>query len=65
MDDTAHGRLLGILDAMTGKVAVSGYSSPLYDRFLEGWSRRAKPTRGHSYIRGADPTRGEVLWMSY
>ena len=65
LDDAGHGGLLRILDTMTGKVVLSGYPNPLYDRTLEGWSRAEVETRSHAYTRGHRPTRTEVLWMSH
>jgi DNA adenine methylase len=65
MDDDDHRRLLKVIDAMAGKVVLSGYPSPLYDRALEGWWRETTVARCHAYTRGHRPTRTEVLWMSY
>lgn len=65
MSDEDHRRLLEVIDAMAGKVVLSGYPSPVYDQSLEGWSRETTVARCHSYSRGHRPTRIEVLWMSY
>ena len=64
MDDAQHRGLLRVLDAMTGKVVLSGYPNPLYDDLLGGWSRASTPGRGHTYARARRPDRHEVLWMS-
>ncbi len=65
MDDGAHRDLLSVLDAVCGKVVISGYPDPLYDRSLEGWARVSIETRCHVYSGSHRPKRTEVLWMSH
>lgn len=55
-----HEALLAFLRGLSGKVVLSGYPSPTYDRALPDWRRIEKP----SLADGARK-RTEVLWMNF
>lgn len=61
MGETSHRELLKFLRKLKGKVMVSGYPHPLYERMLKGWHRRT--------LKGArDQTnepREETLWCNF
>lgn len=63
MDDGAHRDLLGVLDALSGRVVLSGYPSRLYDDALAGWARVEKERAMDCWLRGPRPRRTEVLWI--
>ena len=44
----------------TGKVAISGYESEVYDRILSGWRRVELPAQDNKRRN-----RTEILWMNY
>lgn len=58
-----HVRLLDLLDAHAGPVALSGYPSPLYDERLKGWARHVREMPNHSGQGKAKQRRTEVLWI--
>lgn len=62
MTDEQHEELLLSLQRLQGSVAISGYSSPLYDGLLAGWERHETSSR-ISAGRGGD-VRTEVVWMN-
>jgi DNA adenine methylase len=64
LDDDGHRDLLGVLDALTGRVVLSGYPSRRYDGSLEGWGRVENERTLDSWHRGRRNRRTEVLWMS-
>ena len=54
-----HVELLDVLKSARSRVALSGYSSPLYERELDNWTRREwAATSGEG-------ARVEILWMNY
>ncbi|MFN0021063.1 MAG: DNA adenine methylase [Pirellulaceae bacterium] len=61
MTDSDHELLLEQLRQCVGKVVLSGYPSPLYDRLLSGWQRIERPTKVQFSNSGGDRT--EVLWQ--
>lgn len=65
MNDNDHVELLKEAMQCKGKVAISGYSSDLYDQMLIGWERVELETA--QFIQGTDTRakRIEVLWMNY
>jgi len=58
MDDTQHEIMLKTIIKLKGKVVLSGYANPLYEKYLGGWVRVERETR-------ADKAglRTEVLWI--
>ncbi len=61
MTDADHEALLLQLQKCVGKVVLSGYPSPLYDRLLSNWRRVERPMKVQFSNSGAD--RLEVLWI--
>lgn len=67
MGDTAsHEDLLDTLTTTDATVFLSGYHSPLYDRWLDGWDRIEWQTRVHgsNALRVGRGARTEVLWSN-
>lgn len=60
MTDEQHIALADLLHKVKGKVVLSGYSSPLYERLYRGWAR----TERNSLADGARP-RVEVIWANF
>jgi DNA adenine methylase len=58
MTDQDHRDLLDVLRGIKGKVVLSGYAHPIYDRALKDWGRIEMST----YADGARP-RVEVVWL--
>lgn len=54
-----HVRLLDCLTELPCKVIISGYASPLYERYLSGWSVHRFRARTHV------DTREEWVWFNY
>ena len=62
MTDDGHCRLATTLHGVAGKVALSGYRSPLYDELYGDWQRiDAPPKMCHSIKK----QRSEALWVNY
>lgn len=62
MSDYEHRRLAGVLHRVKGKVAISGYGSPLMRELYGGWQQiAAEPKLVHSVKQ----QRTEVLWVNY
>lgn len=59
MDDAEHAELLEALKAHRGPVLISGYDSDLYNKALEGWTRKEI-----SVLAQTATKRREVLWMN-
>lgn len=65
MTEVDHDRLAASLNRCVGRVALSGYESPLYDQLYAGWFKTtwaARATTNHENIIGS---RTEVLWTNY
>ncbi|MFT3811103.1 MAG: DNA adenine methylase [Micropepsaceae bacterium] len=62
MDEDQHLDLAATLRACKGKVALSGYRSPLMDKLFAGWKRYDAPVKMAHSIKKA---RQECLWMNY
>jgi DNA adenine methylase len=60
-----HIALLAFAKAARGKVIISGYSAPLYNRALKGWKVKRKAVANHSGQSKVKEKRTEVLWMNY
>jgi len=54
-----HVRLLRQLGQVQGFVVLSGYASPLYDMWLEGWSQLSIPARSNR-----NTMRKETIWIN-
>lgn len=61
MTDADHHSLLLQLQQCVGKVVLSGYPSPLYDRLLSNWQRIERPMKVQFSNSGGN--RIEVLWI--
>jgi DNA adenine methylase len=60
-----HIELLKVIKNARGKIVISGYSSPLYKKTLEGWKMRKKDVANHSSQSKSKQRRVECLWMNY
>jgi DNA adenine methylase len=60
MTDAEHEELAATLNAVAGKVVLSGYACEMYDRIFAGWYRTEKAAMAD----GAAP-RTEILWMNF
>jgi DNA adenine methylase len=69
MTDKAHIELADVLHRVKGKVAISGYASPLMDNLYGDWTAFEAPTKkAHSTNTRPDNVkqeRREVLWANY
>lgn len=69
MSDAEHMELARLLHAVKGKVALSGYRSPLMDALYGDWLAIEAPAKkAHSTNTRPDTTkqeRREVLWVNY
>lgn len=57
-----HAKLADALHRVKGKVALSGYRSPLYDKLFKGWRRYDAPAKQCHSVK---QERRECLWMNY
>lgn len=60
-----HMNLLEFAKTARGKIMISGYSSPLYNRTLKGWKTKKKNVANNSGQGKVKERRMEVLWMNY
>ena len=60
MSDEQHIELLEVLLEHPGKVLLSGYDNPLYNKILKGWRKEHKDTLAENGLK-----RTETLWMNY
>lgn len=60
-----HMNLLHLAKNARGKVIISGYSSPLYNRILKNWRVKKKNIANHSSQVKIKERRVEMLWMNY
>lgn len=61
-----HIDLLQMLKSIRGKVILSGYSSPLYNRNLkEGWRCKRKQVANHSGQNSKKSRRTECIWLNF
>lgn len=60
-----HINLLNLIKTLKGKVVLSGYSSPLYNRTLKGWKCKKKTVANHSGQSKTKERRVECIWMNY
>lgn len=69
MSNEEHRTLAQVLHNVKGKVALSGYHSPLMDELYGDWNFvEAAPKKAHSTNTRSDNTkqdRAEVLWINY
>lgn len=60
-----HMDMLHLAQNVRGKVIISGYSSPLYNRTLKGWKVRRKNVANHSSQTKKKDRRLECIWYNY
>lgn len=60
-----HMNLLHLAKNARGKIAISGYSSPLYNRTLKNWRCKKRNVANHSGQNKVKEKRVEFLWMNY
>lgn len=69
MTEAEHRKLANILHAVQGKVALSGYHSPLMNELYGDWNYiESAPKKAHSTNTNSDKIkqeRTEVLWINY
>lgn len=65
MDENSHRQLAEVLNAMKGKVLVSGYKSELYDSLYRGWKVEQKLIVNHSSQEKVKKIKNEQLWINY
>lgn len=65
MTEEDHRRLLETLRSVQGKVILSGYHNPLYDRTLADWRTAEKIIDNKSGGGKTKQKRIEVLWMNF
>lgn len=69
MSEADHIEMLKLVKKSPAKILISGYSSPLYEKYLKGWNRKEiEVSLFCSTKRDANnekPRRTEVLWYNY
>ena len=60
-----HIHLLHLAKNARGKIVISGYPSPLYNRTLKNWRCKKKNVANHSSQAKVKERRIECLWMNY
>jgi DNA polymerase-1 len=65
MDDGQHRQLLALLATLKGKVLLSGYSCPLYDTALAGWTRHTFDVANHGASGNSKRRMTETLWCNW
>lgn len=62
MSDDEHRKLADVLHQVEGKVALSGYASPLMSELYSDWSYIEAPSKK---VHSVKKERREVLWVNY
>jgi DNA adenine methylase len=65
MTDRQHEELLSVLKGCQGKVMLSGYPCPLYDRQLRDWSRHVFDLPNHAAGGKTKERKSEVVWCNF
>jgi DNA adenine methylase len=65
MDPDAHARLLAVLRKCKGKVMLSGYHCPLYDRELRRWTLHEFKQSNHAAGGKKKRRMTECLWCNW
>lgn len=60
-----HMNMIHLAKNARGKVIISGYSSPLYNRSLKNWKCKKKTVANHSSQAKNKERRIECLWFNY
>lgn len=64
MTDADHVALAKVLNRCQGKIILSGYRSPLYDRLYKNWRREEREIANHSAGGDKKTRQTECLWIS-
>lgn len=59
------GELAAVLTRCAGRVALSGYDSPIMSELYPGWIRTSFKSRRVPMSRGSGLVRQEILWTNY
>lgn len=65
MSEKDHESLAETLNCVKGKVILSGYYSPLYNKIYKGWNFYSKEMPNHSSQGKSKERRLECLWMNF
>ena len=65
MTTDQHIELARILNSFAGKVVISGYPSPLYNRLYKNWTAASKKIANHSSQQKTKKMKTEILWKNY
>jgi DNA adenine methylase len=65
MSEEDHLDLLNLVKDARAKIIVSGYQSPLYNKFFKGWRMSKKDMANHSAQGKKKARRIECIWMNY
>jgi DNA adenine methylase len=65
MDEEKHRELSEILHSCEGKVAISGYSSPMAEKLYGNWKMFEAPVRQTSPLSSWKIIKKEILWTNY
>lgn len=65
MTEEDHVALLSQLLSIRGKAVLSGYRSPLYDRYLSGWRAIDFDCALQSSCEDTRPRRTETIWLNW
>lgn len=65
MSEAEHIKLSLVLKAAKGKVVLSAYPDPLYDRLYKKWHREEKKVLSQYMTDSKKAARVEVLWMNF
>lgn len=60
-----HIELAHVLNNFNGKVVLSGYASPLYNRLYKDWNADKKKISNHSSQQAKKDKKTEMLWKNY
>jgi DNA adenine methylase len=60
-----HFELGKALNNFSGKVIISGYSSPLYNRLFNNWNQYKKKVANHSSQQKSKELKTECLWKNF
>jgi DNA adenine methylase len=65
MTTADHVRLAEELNKCRGKVVLSGYPCPLYEKLYEGWRCEFKKVANHSSQKKKKEVKVEAVWLNY
>ena len=65
MSEDDHRKLLAVIKQCKGKVLLSGYPNPLYDRELSGWTRHDIQIDNKAAGGKSKRVMTEAVWMNY